>query len=264
VLGVHPVLQLSQQYGLAHASSLATYALLGLAAGVVSVVFTDSLLKLRMWFRDTRIVPRWTQPAVGGLVTGALAVLALHQLHLTGVTGGGYATLDRALAGDLGFRALLVLGAFKIIATVFSYSSGGAGGIFAPSLFIGAMLGGAFGYGDVLLFDHERAQLGAFALVGMGAVFAGVIRAPITSVLIIFEMTGGYGLVLPLMLANMTSYALARSWRSMPIYEALLAQDGVELPSASTRVHLLERLTNKRSAQQPRKSKTRLSRSRRS
>jgi CIC family chloride channel protein len=220
-----------------------TYALMGVAAAVVSVVFTDGLLELRLWFRKLRVVPRWTQPALGGLVTGCLAVLAMQLFQLTGVNGGGYATLGRALAGELGFRALLALCALKIVATVFSYSSGGAGGIFAPALFIGAMLGGAFGYGDVLLFEHERAQLGAFALVGMGAVFAGVIRAPITSVLIIFEMTGSYGLVLPLMLANMTSYALARAWRSLPIYEALLAQDGIELPHASVRTHPLERLT---------------------
>ena len=243
VLGVHPVIQVDQEYGLAHASSLATYALMGVAAAVVSVIFTDSLLKLRLWFRKLRFIPSWMHPGVGGLVTGCLAVLALHVFQLTGVNGGGYATLGRALAGDLGFRALLALCLLKITATVFSYSSGGAGGIFAPALFIGAMVGGAFGYGDVLLFEHERAQLGAFALVGMGAVFAGVIRAPMTSVLIIFEMTGGYGLVLPLMLANMTSYALARTWRSVPIYEALLAQDGIELPQPSARPHPLERLT---------------------
>jgi chloride channel protein, CIC family len=243
VLGVHPVIQVDQAYGLAHASSLVTYALMGVAAAAVSVAFTDGLLALRLWFRKLSVLPRWTHPAVGGLVTGCLAVLALHLFQLTGVNGGGYATLGRALAGDLGFRALLALCALKIIATVFSYSSGGAGGIFAPALFIGAMLGGAFGYGDVLLFEHERAQLGSFALVGMGAVFAGVIRAPITSVLIIFEMTGGYGLVLPLMLANMTSYALARAWRSAPIYEALLAQDGIELPQLNVRPHPLERLT---------------------
>ena len=95
---------------------------------------------------------------------------------------------------------------------------------------------------DVALLNHEHQQVGAFALVGMGAVFAGVIRAPITSVLIIFEMTGGYGLVLPLMLANMTSYVLARRWRPLPIYEALLEQDGISLPHATPPAHPLEQL----------------------
>ena len=242
VFGVQPVIAVDQSYGLEHASSLLIYSLLGVAAALVSVVFSDGLLRLRASFRKLSAVPRWAHPALGGLVTGLLAVLVLEWLHVGGVTGGGYDTLGRALAGELGFRVLVALCAVKLIATVFSYSSGGAGGIFAPSLFVGAMLGGAFGYLDVLLFGHGPKQLGAFALVGMGAVFAGVIRAPITSVLIIFEMTGGYGLVLPLMLANMTAYALARSLRPEPIYEALLAQDGVVLPRPSAREHILDRL----------------------
>lgn len=243
VLGVHPIIEVQQQYGLDHPSSLVFYALLGVAGGLVSIAFTDGLLGLRLWFRSFSALPRWSHPAVGGLVTGILAVLVMRFVGTTGVTGGGYETLGRALSGQLGLRALLALCAVKGIATVFSYSSGGAGGIFAPALFIGAMLGGAVGYLDVAAFHHEGRQLGAFALVGMGAVFAGVIRAPITSVLIIFEMTGGYGLVLPLMLANMTAYVLARRYRATPIYEALLEQDGVVLPHASPRGHPLEQLT---------------------
>jgi len=242
ILGVHPVIEVAQVYGLDHPSSLALFALLGVTAAVVSVVFTDALLLLRIRFRKLKAIPGWTQPAVGGLVTGILAVVALHFFGTNGVTGGGYETLGRALAGALGIKVLLALGALKVVATTFSYSSGGAGGIFAPSLFIGAMLGGAIGYLDVNLFHHESRQLGAFALVGMGAVFAGVIRAPITSVLIIFEMTGSYGLVLPLMLANMTAYGLARRWRPVPIYEALLAQDGVVLPHAIVPGHAVEPL----------------------
>jgi chloride channel protein, CIC family len=118
----------------------------------------------------------------------------------------------------------------KLAATVCSYASGGAGGIFAPALFIGGMLGGTIGYVDVNIFHHSADSIGAFALVGMGAAFAGIIRAPMTSVVIIFEMTGSYGLILPLMIANMSAYALARHWRPVPIYEALLLQDGVVLP----------------------------------
>jgi hypothetical protein len=122
-----------------------------------------------------------------------------------------------------------------MLATIASYSSGGAGGIFAPTLFVGAMLGGTIGQLDVALLHHDPQQLGAFAVVGMGAVFAGVIRAPITSVLIIFEMTGGYGLVLPLMVANSIAFAIARALRPAQIYEALLAQDGVVLPHPGER-----------------------------
>jgi CIC family chloride channel protein len=91
------------------------------------------------------------------------------------------------------------------------------------------MLGGAVGYVDVAVFHHSTNSIGAFAVVGMGAVFAGIVRAPMTSVLIVFEMTGGYGLVLPLMIANMTAFALARHWRHTSIYEALLEQDGIHL-----------------------------------
>jgi CBS domain-containing protein len=130
----------------------------------------------------------------------------------------------------------------KLAATVFAYSSGGAGGIFAPALFIGGMLGGALGYADVALFGHDPSEIGAFALVGMGTVFAGIIRAPITSVLIIFEMTGSYGLILPLMIANMTAYGLARHFRPVPIYEALLEQDGVHLPHRNRPRHALEQI----------------------
>jgi chloride channel protein, CIC family len=242
VLGVHPVIEVNQPYALDHPSSLAFYALLGLAAAVVSIGFTDGLLRLRLWFRRLRVVPSWMHPGIGGLVTGVLAVGALHFLGVRGVTGGGYGTLGQALAGQLALKVLLALCIIKGVATLFSYSSGGAGGIFAPALFIGAMLGGAVGFLDVAALHHEEGQLGAFALVGMGAVFAGVIRAPITSVLIIFEMTGGYGLVLPLMLANMTSYVLTRHWRPVPVYDALLEQDGVVLPHGAPRAHPLDQL----------------------
>jgi CIC family chloride channel protein len=172
----------------------------------------------------------WTQPAVGGVVTGILAVIAVRSVHANGMNGGGYAVLTDLLHGGLAWNVMLALCAMKLIATVFSYSTGGAGGIFAPSLFIGAALGGTFGVIDVNILHHSRIEVGAFALVGMGAVFAGIIRAPITSVLIIFEMTGSYGLILPLMIASMTCYLFARRWRPTPIYEALLEQDGTVLP----------------------------------
>lgn len=231
VLGDDAVLRVPRGYHLAHTSSLLTFAMLGIAAGVVSVVFSDALLSLRMKFRELRALPAWMKPGVGGLVTGLLAAAALAGLHTRGVTGGGYQTLSDALAGRLTIEVMVMLCALKITATAASYSSGGAGGIFAPSLFIGAMLGGAFGGLDASLFDHHGEPLGAFALVGMGAVFAGIVRAPMTSVLIIIEMTDGYSLILPLMIANMSAFVIARALRPKPIYEALLAQDGIELPA---------------------------------
>jgi CIC family chloride channel protein len=229
VLGAHPVFDMPQGAGLDHASSLLLYAALGLASAVLSVIFTDSLLAVRRGFRDLKALPGWAKPAVGALATGGLAVAAMALLGSSGVTGGGYATLGAALAGKVAVGVLVPLCLLKLAATVFSYSSGGAGGIFAPALFIGGMAGGAIGALDMALFQHGPASMGAFALVGMGAVFAGIIRAPITSVLIIVEMTGGYSLILPLMIANMLAYGIARHYRPSPIYEALLEQDGIDL-----------------------------------
>lgn len=236
VLGEHPVFAIPGDYGLHHASSLLVYAMIGVAAALVSLVFTGSLLKLRGRFRRMTLLPRWAQPAVGGLMTGALAALMLWGMQTKGVTGGGYETLGQALTGHLGLRVMIALCVVKLLATVFAYASGGAGGIFAPALFIGGMLGGALGTLDASLLNHNPSSIGAFALVGMGATFCAIIRAPMTSVLIIVEMTGGYSLILPLMIANMTAYVLARRFNRTSIYEALLTQDGIELPTSASDV----------------------------
>lgn len=243
ILGEHPVFDVHLTQGIPGPRSLLLYGILGVTAGLVAIVFTDSLLGLRRWFRGMRAIPDWARPAIGGFVTGLVAVCVLLSVGMTGVTGGGYGSLRLALAGTLGLRVLLVLGVAKLVATVFSYSSGGAGGIFAPTLFIGAMVGGSFGWLDQLLFDHPASTLGAFALVGMGAVFSGSLRAPMTSVLIIMEMTSGYGLILPLMIANMTAYLIARHFRPQPIYEALLAQDGITFDEHGSIAEALQNMT---------------------
>ncbi len=231
ILGSNPIFHVPklQSYVLANSSSLIWYALLGLLAAIVSVAFTDSLLWLRGWFKGLSKVPKWVRPAIGGAATGSFAVAAIYFFHLNGIAGDPYKTLTQALLGNLPVTAMAVLCILKLAATVTSYSSGGSGGIFAPALFMGGMLGGAVGYLDVTVFHHPADSIGAFAVVGMGAVFAGIVRAPMTSILIIFEMTGGYGLVLPLMIANMSAFALARHWRHTPVYEALLEQDGIFL-----------------------------------
>jgi CIC family chloride channel protein len=235
ILGSNPVFHVNRIYTLTNASSLVWYALLGFLAALVSVAFTDSLLWLRLQFKGFHAVPKWAHPAIGGLAVGCLAVATLALFHLNGIAGDPYKTLTLALTGSMGTLPVLAMVAFcvvKLLATVCSYSSGGSGGIFAPALFMGAMLGGSVGYLDVAVFHHSADSIGAFAVVGMGAVFAGIVRAPMTSILIVFEMTGGYGLVLPLMIANMSAFALARHWRHTPVYDALLAQDGIFLPHA--------------------------------
>jgi len=123
----------------------------------------------------------------------------------------------------------------KLFAVTTSYASGNAGGIFGPSLFIGAMLGGTVGTVAHHLFPTYTATPGAYALVGMGAVFAGIVRAPMTSVLMIFEMTQDYAVIVPLMIANLVSLFIASRLQHEPIYEALAVQDGIHLPTSETR-----------------------------
>jgi CIC family chloride channel protein len=225
MLGNQPTIALDATHGLTHPASLVSCAVLGLIAALVSVVFTRSLLATRSYFATWRTLPRWMHPAVGGLVTGILAVASLRYFGATGITGGGREALGHFVNGGFAFSALLTLCAIKAIATVLSFSSGGAGGIFTPTLVIGALLGGAVGQGDGAVLGVASTSADTFALIGMGALFAGVIRAPITSVVLVFEITGDYGLVLPLMIANTTSFLVARSLSRLPIYDALLAQD---------------------------------------
>ncbi len=229
IRGGNPIFHVPRHYELVHSSSLFWYALLGVLAAGVSVAFQESLIWLRGRFKQWTTVPKWVHPAIGGLATGTLAVLGFQFFHRNGIAGDPYETLTWALTGAMPLALMAAFCVLKLAATVFSYASGGSGGIFAPALFMGAMLGGSVGWLDVAVFHHSAEEIGAFAVVGMGAVFAGIIRAPMTSILIVFEMTDGYGLILPLMIANMSAFALARHWRPLQIYEALLEQDGISL-----------------------------------
>jgi chloride channel protein, CIC family len=135
----------------------------------------------------------------------------------------------------MALNLMLLLLLLKLIAVTTSYSSGNAGGIFGPSLFMGAMLGGVIGTIAHRLLPAYTAAAGAYALVGMGAVFAGVVRAPMTSVLMIFEMTQDYAVIVPLMIANLVSLFISSRLQRQPIYEALAIQDGIHLPKSGTR-----------------------------
>lgn len=186
-------------------------------------------------------MPQWATPAAGGLILGAIGLSALLLTNSSSVFGIGYRTLATELRGELPLKILIVLGIGKLIGSVVSYSSGSTGGIFGPSLYIGGMVGGIVGLlaGDLL--GNPATQPGAFALVGMGAVFAGIVRAPVTSIIIIFEMTNNYSIILPLMVANIISYVLASKLSPQPIYDALLLQDGIHLPHTQT--HVLKNIT---------------------
>jgi CIC family chloride channel protein len=172
------------------------------------------------------------QPAVGGLVVGLMG------WFMPEVLGVGYDFVDRVLAGDVAIRTVAILAVLKIIATPMCYSSGNAGGIFGPSLFIGAMIGGATGGVAHNLLPAFTANPGAYALVGMGTAFAGIVRTPLTSVIMIFEMTRDYSIIVPLMISNLISFAISRQLQREPIYEALALQEGVYLPGADEREEL--------------------------
>jgi CIC family chloride channel protein len=172
----------------------------------------------------------WFQPVAGGLLVGLMG------WFVPQVLGVGYGYVGDALNGRMAFNLMLLLVVLKLLTVTTSYASGNAGGIFGPALFIGAMLGGTVGTLGHRLFPAYTATPGAYALVGMGAVFAGIVRAPMTSVLMIFEMTQDYAVIVPLMIANLVSLFIASRLQHEPIYEALAVQDGIHLPTAKTRL----------------------------
>jgi chloride channel protein, CIC family len=227
-LGNKPLFNVPQ-YKLVHPSEFAIYALLGVAGGVVSVAFTKLLLGMRGRLLRFPQKTVWLQPLAGGLLVGVMG------WFVPQVLGVGYGYVGDALNGNMAFKMMLLLVVLKLFAVTTSYASGNAGGIFGPSLFIGAMLGGSVGTVAHHFFPAYTATPGAYALVGMGAVFAGIVRAPMTSVLMIFEMTQDYAVIVPLMIANLVSLFIASRLQHEPIYEALAVQDGIHLPTSGGR-----------------------------
>ncbi|SPE28457.1 Cl-channel, voltage gated [Acidobacteriia bacterium SbA2] len=228
LLGNNPLFKVPQ-YQLVHPIEFAVYAVLGVAGGLVSVIFTKLLLGMRARFLRMPKKTVWFQPMVGGLLVGLVG------WFVPQVLGVGYGYVGAALNGRMALNLMLLLVVLKLITVTTSYSSGNAGGIFGPALFIGAMLGGSVGTVAHRLLPAYTATPGAYALVGMGAVFAGIVRAPMTSVVMIFEMTQDYAVIVPLMIANLVSLFLASRLQREPIYEALAVQDGIHLPSSEAR-----------------------------
>jgi len=202
---------------------------------VVSAAFTKILLGIRARFLRFPLKTVWFQPAAGGLVVGLMG------WFVPQVLGVGYGYVGEALNGRMAFQLMALLVVLKLLAVTTSYATGNAGGIFGPSLFIGAMLGGTLGTIAHHFFPAYTATPGAYALVGMGAVFAGVVRTPMTSVLMIFEMTQDYAVIVPLMIANLVSLFVASRLQHEPIYEGLAIQDGIHLPSAEGRLRYGQR-----------------------
>jgi CIC family chloride channel protein len=205
---------------------LTAYALLGVIGGISASIFSKALMYLRPRLRS---LPSWTfylQPAGAGLIVGLIGFFGFPQ-----VMGPGYEVMDQAIHGQYTWEFLLALASFKILATTVSFSSGTPGGMFAPTLFTGAMLGAAIGTFEKHYFPSLPVSVGSYALVGMGVLFAGFLRAPLTSVFMVLEMSGNYSIILPVILANTVAYLLSRSLQHTPIFEVFTHQDGMDLPS---------------------------------
>jgi chloride channel protein, CIC family len=205
---------------------LFAYAILGVIGGLLAFVFSQALGYLRP---RLRALPRWThycQPAVAGMLVGAIGFIGFPQ-----VMGPGYEVMDQAMHGQFAWKFLLALALLKLLATTLSFSSGTPGGMFAPTLFIGAMLGAGVGSFEKLFFPHLTGTVGSYALVGMGVLFAGFLRAPLTSVFMVLELSGNYSIILPVILANTIAYLLSRILQPVPIFEVFTHQDGLDLPS---------------------------------
>ncbi len=200
------------------------YVLLGILCALGAWLFVTSLY----WFEDrfdNWNTPEWLKPAIGGLMLGTMA------LAMPNVLGSGLEFIEEVLSGDILWPVMALLFFGKMLATGFTLGSGNSGGVFAPSLFMGAMLGGAFGSVVHSVFPAVTGPYGAYALVGMAALFAAATHAPITGIIIVFEMSGDYRLILPLMLATVIGVFVSERLRKDNIYTLKLARRGIQLKS---------------------------------
>ena len=223
-LGSEPLFQIPP-YRMVHSLELVGYAVLGVVGGLSSLVFVKLLVfmrpRLKAW-------PRWTyylQPSLAGLIIGIIG------LKFPQVMGAGYQYMDQAMHGQFVWQVLVALALLKVLATSLSVSSGVPGGMFAPTLFIGAMMGAAVGAAQHRFFPGFSGPLGSYALVGMGTLFAGFLRVPMTSVFMVLEISGNYSIILPVLISNTVAYLISRSFQPTPVFDLLTRQDGLDLPS---------------------------------
>jgi CIC family chloride channel protein len=207
-------------------SELFAYAVLGIVGAFASVVFAKAIELLRP---KMKAMPRWTQflqPALAGLIIGIIGWLGRPE-----AMGAGYEFMDQAMHDQFAWEIMGILAGLKILSTTLSFVSGAPGGMFAPTLFIGAMLGGAVGSVERLLFPHLTGSIGTYVLVGMGVLFASFLRVPMTSVFMVLEVSGNYSIIIPVILANTIAYLISRNLQPVGIFDVLSRQDGVDLPS---------------------------------
>lgn len=214
---------------------LIPYMILGLIGGLVGIVFIRTLYATEDLLEDHLPLPTYLHPAVGGALTGIIA------LFLPQVYGVGYFVIEQALNGELGLSIMLVLVAAKILATNFTLGSGESGGIFAPSLFLGAMTGGVFGSLVKWALPALSIRPESYALVGMGTVIAGAAHAPLTAIILLFEMTRDYKVILPLMFACIISSSLSQMLQEDDIYLFKLVKRGLDI-KAGKETNLLAKI----------------------
>src|ERR1700723_2580171 len=205
------------------------YVVLGVAGGAASLLLLKWIVYARPKMQE---LPRWTeyfQPAAAGLLIGLIGI------RVPQVMGAGYAIVDQAMHGQFGWQLLLLLAGLKLLATGFSFLSGTPGGMFAPVIFIGAMLGGAVGSIEHHFFPALTATIGTFALVGIGTLFAGFLRTPITAVFMVIELSGNYTAILPVIISTMIAYGISRAYQKVPLFDLLARQEGIVLPSIEER-----------------------------
>jgi len=205
---------------------LTAYAVLGVGGGFAALFFSKALGCLGPALRRQPAWARILQPPLAGLIVGAIGYFGLPQ-----VMGAGYGAIDQAIHGQFALKMLLLLAVFKIIATTVSFASGTPGGMFAPTLFAGAMLGAAIGSIERHFFPSLTGSVSMYALVGMGVLFAAFLRAPLTSIFMVLEVSGNYSIIVPVLVANTIAYFVSRALQPVSIFELLTQQDGMLLPS---------------------------------
>jgi CIC family chloride channel protein len=228
-LGPYPAFAVGNMPSFTDVREMFFYMGLGVLTALVGVAFKESIDLSEDLFEKKLRVPEWTKPVLGGLVVG---LVGLYSLDLLGVGYGrtvwrSTTSIDNALAGTIPLQVLLLLVPLKILATSTTIGSGGSGGIFAPSLFLGAMTGSIVG--SVAVHFFPGAPMGCYALVGSAALFAGVARAPITSIVMVFELTRNYALILPVMIAVVVSTGVVRLLSRETIYTAKLMRRGIDI-----------------------------------
>ncbi|TFG06719.1 chloride channel protein, partial [Candidatus Thorarchaeota archaeon] len=241
ILGSQPSFQ-APFFVMSNYLELGLYFMLGLLLGLVSVLWTRGFYKIEDFFESQKI-SKYIIPTIGGLIVGVIAIIILviedstaymgafkpGEPYFPAVMGVGYAFIDAALLGTVSLVALAIFGIAKALATSVTLGSGGSGGVFAPTLFIGASLGGAFGLLFYTFFPSVVIEPMAYALVGMAALFAGSGRAPITCIVIIMEMTSDYSLILPLMIAVSASFLVSSLIEKESLYTLKLERRGIHV-----------------------------------